>query len=49
MDNKPHIVHPIECHEDPTLWNTPGSQRLHHASTVMLPWWLLMAIPPHYS
>jgi hypothetical protein len=38
MDDEPHAVHPIECHEDPTLRKTPGSQCMCQAATVVLPW-----------
>jgi hypothetical protein len=49
MDNEPLTVHPAECHEDPTLRKTPGSQSLCQATIFMLPWWLIVARPPYYS
>jgi len=49
MDDEPRTVHPVECHEDPTLRKTPGIQRMCQDASVMLPWRLLMARPPYYS
>jgi hypothetical protein len=49
MDDEPHAVHPVECHEDTTLWKTLGSQCLCQASIIVLPWQLLMDRLSHYS
>jgi hypothetical protein len=49
MDDEPRAVHPTECYEDPTLRKTLGSQCLCQASSIVLPWRLLMARPPHYN
>jgi hypothetical protein len=49
VDDEPHAVHLVKCHENPTLQKTPGSQRLCQDAIVMLPWRLLMARPSYYS